>query len=85
MAAYRSGAPSVGSVNKYNGGYVRGLPGWRRKEENVYESEDGRFRALKDTKGGWLLVTDRETNERAIADTLRDVLNVCRVMEAATQ
>jgi len=62
--------------------HARLAEGWIRKDDEVYESEDGRFRAIRGKKQTWLLVTDRVTNEREIADCVAKLPEVRRRMEA---
>ena len=62
--------------------YVRLAKGWIRRNDEVYESEDGRFRAIRREKQTWLLVTDRVTNEREIADCVAKLPEVRQRMEA---
>lgn len=62
--------------------YVRLAKGWIRRNDEVYESEDGRFRAIRGKKQSWLLVTDKQTNEREIADCVAKLPEVRKRMEA---
>ena len=62
--------------------YVRLAKGWIRRGDEVYESEDGSFRAIRGKKQTWLLVTDRQTNNRAIADCVAKLPEVRQRMEA---
>ena len=62
--------------------FARLAKGWIKRNDEVYESEDGRFRAIRREKQTWLLVTDRVTNEREIADCVANLPEVRRRMEA---
>ena len=61
---------------------ARMAKGWLRRGDEVYESEDGRFKAIKGKKQTWLLVTDRLTNNREIADCVAMLPEVRERMEA---
>lgn len=78
MAGCAGGAAMV----KRRAEYVRLAKGWIRRNDEVYESEDGRFRAIRGKKQSWLLVTDRVTNEREIADCVAKLPEVRQRMEA---
>lgn len=78
MAGCAGGAAMV----KRKAECVRLAKGWIRRDDEIYESDDGRFRAIRGKKQTWLLVTDRQTNNRAIADCVAQLPEVRQRMEA---
>lgn len=61
---------------------ARMAPGWIRRDDEIYVSEDDRFKAIRGKNQTWLLVTDKLTNNRAIADCIAQLPEVRRRMEA---